>query len=90
MNYLANLFGLGDNGLYSPLAVLLVRENWLPLLLGLIFCTPVARKTTNLIRNEKAWLFRYPAAAVYPIVLAGLFILSLVYLLRGVRIPYVL
>ena len=90
MNYIANMFGLGGNGFYSDLAALLFRENWLPLLLGVLCCLPIGKKAKGLIRYQTTGVVSYPAAVLYPLVLIGLFCLSLVYVLRDVRIPFVL
>lgn len=90
MNYLSNMLGLSSNGLYSELAVIFVKENWLPLLAGVLFCTPVAKIAENWIADEKAGAARYPLVALYPLVLAGLFCLSMIFLIKGGHIPFII
>ena len=90
MSYLSNMLGLGGNGFYSDLALLLLRENWLPLAFGIVFCMPVAQKAKALMSNESPIFIRYPMAVIYPLTLLGLFALSMIYLMRGVRIPFIL
>lgn len=89
MNFLSNLLGLGGNGFYSELAVIFARENWLPLLLGALFCTPIGRKAEGLIDCGKLGAARYALALVYPVALAGLFALSFIYLARNGHIPFI-
>ncbi len=81
MTYLKNLFGLNDNGFFSPLAWIYLRENWLFLILALLLSLPT-------IGGLKGWLGRRGPVArltfntLWPILLAGIYGLSLIYLLQ--------
>ena len=89
LNYFANMLGLTSNGFYSELALTLVRENWLPFLLGILLCTPLGSWPQKRLDSPKAGAAGYPLAAAYLAGALGLFILSLVYLSRTGNIPFV-
>lgn len=72
--FFLNMLGLNRNGFYSDLAVLLLRENWLFFLLGLIFCTPAAR-TMN------AYLYAHPRSLLNKVFLPGYLLVMLLLLL---------
>ncbi|MCR5302949.1 MAG: MBOAT family protein [Lachnospiraceae bacterium] len=41
--FFRNMFALNNNGVYSDLCMLLLKENWLQLTLGILFCMPVGQ-----------------------------------------------
>ena len=86
LNYFANLLGLTGNGFYSDLAMLLLKENWLPLALGVILCTPLGRLPQNWLAAESGVL-RDLLAVLYVMGVAVIFILSLIYLNRTGPMP---
>lgn len=90
MDYFANLLGLTSNGVYSELAVIFLKENWLPFLLGVLLCTPLGSLPEQWIGSPKIGAARYPLAALYLAAVAALFCLTLVYLTRTGHIPFVL
>ncbi|UQZ87847.1 membrane-bound O-acyltransferase family protein [Deltaproteobacteria bacterium Smac51] len=87
LNYYGNLLGLTSNGFYSQLAVILVRENWLPFLLGLLLSTPIGGWPLKRLAAPGAGTVRYPLAVGYLTAATGLFFLSLVYLSRTGPVP---
>lgn len=42
--FISNLFGMGGSGFYSEYTVLLLKENWLPIIFGFICCFPIGAK----------------------------------------------
>ncbi len=87
--FFLNMLGLNRNGFYSELAILLLRENWVFFLLGLVFCVPAAR-------DVNAWLYQNPRSLPswifllgYPV---GLLLLSwgcVCYLSSGAYNPFI-
>ncbi len=86
---LLNMLGLNRNGILSDTAIMLLRENWVFYVLGIIFCMPVAR-TFNKRLYEKpysgvgiGWTVLYPAVMLF------IFILSVSYLASGTYNPFI-
>lgn len=90
MDYFANLLGLTANGFYSDLAVLFVKENWLPFLAGIVLCTPAGTLPEKWLDAERHKAARFAAAVLYPAAVAALFCLALIFLTRTGHIPFVL
>lgn len=87
--FIMNMFGINNNGFYSGLAVLMVRENWVFLLAGLIFATPVTRNMNEyLYKHQKSGL-NIAISIAYPIVVMLLLLLSVGYLLSGSYNPFI-
>ena len=84
-----NMLGLNHNGFFSDIAWMLLRENWVFLLLGIVFSLPLAR-------NMNAYLYDHPKSAagrcltvLYPLGLAALFVVSVCYLMSGTYNPFI-
>ena len=87
--FFLNMLGLNRNGFYSDVAWMLLRENWVFLLLGVVFSMPLAR-------NMNKYLYHHPNSAagrcltvLYPLGLAALFVVSVCYLTSGTYNPFI-
>ena len=87
--FFLNMLGLNRNGFYSDVAWMLLRENWVFLLLGVVFSMPLAR-------NMNKYLYHHPKSAagrcltvLYPLGLAALFVVSVCYLTSGTYNPFI-
>lgn len=87
--FFMNMLGLNHNGFFSDIAWMLLRENWVFLLLGIVFSLPLAR-------NMNAYLYDHPKSAagrcltvLYPLGLAALFVVSVCYLMSGTYNPFI-
>lgn len=92
--YFKNLFGLGGNGIWSTMTGFMLREYSVFLLVGIIFSLPVAKwcneKLVELYRSKgKNTTVGIVTGIMYPIGMAGLFFLCLVYLIRGGYNPFI-
>lgn len=87
--FIMNMFGLNKNGFINDLFILLIRENWVYLLAGLFFATPVVRHINEyMYENTQSRLSRLLSVA-YPIVILFLVILSISYLMSGTYNPFI-
>ncbi len=87
--FFLNMLGMNRNGFTSDLAHLLIRENWVFLLAGILFSMPVGRMVNEyLYENPKRPLSRLFSAA-YPVVISVLFLLSVGYLMSGSYNPFI-
>ncbi|MFZ2538360.1 MAG: MBOAT family protein [Oscillospiraceae bacterium] len=87
--YFLNMFGLNNNGFYSSLALVFIKENALWLILGIILSTPIARKINLLLVERKMSMIGNVYNIVYPIAMTGLFLICIVYLARGTYNPFI-
>jgi D-alanyl-lipoteichoic acid acyltransferase DltB (MBOAT superfamily) len=88
--YLGNLFGMRHNGFFSETAMMFARENWLVLLLGMLFATPITQRFKNIVteRNVPGLLqgmlvFCYFAA--YLLIAA----ISVIYIVGGRNVAFI-
>ncbi|WP_376770492.1 MBOAT family O-acyltransferase [Clostridium lacusfryxellense] len=87
--YYLNMFGLNNNGFYSDLAIVFIKENALWLGLGVLLCTPISKKINNLLAARKMSVLGNIYSIAYPIAITGLFIICVVYLARGTYNPFI-
>ncbi len=87
--YYLNMFGLNNNGFYSDLAIVFIKENALWLILGVLLCTPISKKINHLLADRKMSVLGNVYSIAYPIVITGLFIICVVYLARGTYNPFI-
>lgn len=84
-----NMLGLNNNGFYSDTAVMLLRENGLFFILGIVFCTPVARKVNEkLFARPGSWVNRL-LTGLYPAAMLLLLIVCVSYLASGTYNPFI-
>lgn len=87
--YFMNMLGLNNNGFYSDTAVMLLRENGLFFILGIVFCTPVARKVNEkLFARPGSWVNRL-LTGLYPAAMLLLLIVCVSYLASGTYNPFI-
>ena len=72
--FISNLFGMKNNGFYSEFAQLLVQENWLPLIAGLVCLFPFGDKM-RVHAEEKGSLPINILYVFYPVVMILLIVL---------------
>jgi alginate O-acetyltransferase complex protein AlgI len=90
ITYVGNLLALNDNGLYSPLVGVFLRENLVYFVAGIVFSTPFARNLGEMLQDgviTGGW--RTAFCAVYPALLLGVYCLSVVYLTQGNYKPFI-
>lgn len=87
--FFLNMLGLNNNGIYSDTAVLLLHENWVFLLLGIVFCMPVARTMNSLLYQKPgSWVNKW-YTLIYPAGMLLLLIVSVSYLASGTYNPFI-
>lgn len=87
--FLMNMLGVNSNGFYSNLAVMLIRENFVFLALGILFSMPFARNMNEILyKNPKSLLNRI-CTAFYPVGMLALLICSVSYLASGSYNPFI-
>ena len=87
--FFLNMMGLNNNGFYSDVAVMLVRENWVFLLLGILFSTPIARNMNELLFREKESSINKVYTMFYPLVMLTILVISVCYLASGTYNPFI-
>lgn len=87
--FFLNMMGLNNNGFYSDVAVMLVRENWVFLLLGILFSTPIARNMNELLFREKESSINKVYTMFYPLVMFTILVISVCYLASGTYNPFI-
>jgi alginate O-acetyltransferase complex protein AlgI len=88
-DYLGNLLGLKNNGFFSATALALLRTNWLYFVLGVVFCTPFARILGEKLRKRELGLWNTVFSIAFPIIIAGVYIISVIYVIKGNYVPFI-
>lgn len=84
--FLRNLLGINRNGFFSPLALSLLKEQWVFLAAALLFIFPVAPKLRRAVESGGRTV-GVVAAWAYPVLLGGVALLCLFYVARGLYVP---
>lgn len=87
--FFLNMLGLNNNGFYSETAVMLLRENWVFLLAGIVFSTPIARNMNELLYEKPNSWENKLYTALYPVGMLLLLIVSVSYLASGTYNPFI-
>lgn len=87
--YYSNLFGLSGNSFYNALTGFLLREYWIWLVLGIVMCFPVAQRCNTLLAQKRMGALGKAVGFLYPAAMMMLFLLCLVYLVRGSYNPFI-
>ncbi|MDD6657876.1 MAG: MBOAT family protein [Lachnospiraceae bacterium] len=87
--YILNMFGLNRNGIYSGLALIMLKENWVFLLAGFIFATPIARNVNEYLYRHRNFMTTFAVSICYPVGIMLLFLLSVGYLASGSYNPFI-
>lgn len=87
--FFMNMLGLNNNGFYSDMAVMLIRENLLFLILGVLFSMPIARNMNEILyKNPRLGISRI-CTVLYPVGLLGLLVICVAYLASGTYNPFI-
>lgn len=83
LSYFSNLFGLSQNGFYSDLALVLLRENALWFLAAILFATPIAKRFHTMAEARLMGRWSAVFSAIYPFAVCFVFILAVLYMATG-------
>ncbi|GHV37731.1 alginate O-acetylation protein [Spirochaetia bacterium] len=85
--FFRNLFGANHNGFFSAVAWVFVRENWIWLAGGILFCFPFWSGLRNRFQAKFAgWV---PVSlALYPILMAALLAVTLIFMSQDILVPF--
>lgn len=86
-HYLASMFGGG--GFWSDTAFMFTKEFLVFFIIGFILCFPVARRVNRIIVDREYPILSMTATVIYPVVIMGLFVLSITYLVKGSYNPFI-
>ena len=87
--FIMNMFGFNRNGFVNDLFVLLIRENWVFLLAGFLFATPVVKHVNGYMYDNPKSKLTAVLAVGYPVVLIFPVIISISYLMSGSYNPFI-
>lgn len=87
--FFLNMLGMNNNGFYSETAVMLIRENWVFLVLGVVFSMPVARNMNEMLYKKPDSFVNKVYTVCYPVVMLLLLIISISYLASGTYNPFI-
>ena len=87
--FFLNMLGLNRNGFYSDVAWMLLRENWVFLLLGVVFSMPLARNMNEYLYHHPKSVLGHCLTVLYPLGLAALFVVSVCCLMSGTYNPFI-
>ena len=90
VEYISNMFLLNGNGLFSPVAWMFLRENWLWFLVSILACVPpqMRRSKAEGLLARRQW--KLPnLQALYPIAMVLLFVVCVIYLVRSDYNPFI-
>ena len=80
--FISNLVGMNNNGLWDGLTLVLLREYWLVLAVGVLFLFPIAPWIRNRVAAANGFL-RSVAAVIHPCMMAVLVLFVLIFLIRA-------
>lgn len=87
ISYLGSMFGLNGNPLIDNTFKFYVSQNLVVICLSLIFATPVAKYAGKLL--QKRPVTARIANILYPVVMAGILVVSMSFLVKGVYNPFI-
>ncbi|MDD6203330.1 MAG: MBOAT family protein [Lachnospiraceae bacterium] len=87
--YLRNMFGVSGNTFWDEMTGFLLKEYWLIFALGFLFSTPIAKRCNELLAERKMGILGKGMTIVYPVAVAGLFLVCVSYLVRGGYNPFI-
>lgn len=85
--YIGNMFGLKQNGFWSPYTFMFIKENFIFFIAAIIFSTPIARKTNKLIADKAPGYFIFEI--LYPFIIIALFLICISYMIKGNYNPFI-
>lgn len=84
-----NMLGVNNNGFYSDLAVMMIRENFVFLFLGIVFSMPIARNMNEILYKNPKSVINRMGTVVYPIGLMALLVVCVAYMASGTYNPFI-
>ena len=87
--YLLNCLGMNNNGFYSDLAIVLLKEYWLFFLFAIVSSTPVLLNITKLMNSEGMGIWGDIYSFFMPLVYIGVFVVCVTYLAKGAYSPFI-
>lgn len=87
--FFLNMLGRNNNGFYSDTAWMLIRENWVFLVLGVVFSTPIARKMNEWLYQKQDSFGNKVCTVCYPVAMLLLLVISISYLASGTYNPFI-
>lgn len=87
--FFMNMLGLNNNGFYSETAVMLIRENWVFLVLGIVFSMPIARNMNEMLYDKQDSVVNRLYTVLYPFVMLIILVISVSYLASGTYNPFI-
>lgn len=81
--YFMNLAGVNNNAFLSDVALVLLRENFLWIVAGILFSLPVGQSIEHFVQSRDSTLLKTACNILQPLLLCGLFIVSIIYMLQG-------
>lgn len=86
-NYIACMFGLRNNGFWSPYTYMFIKENLVFFIAAIAFSTPIARRANKFIIDKAKG---YGALeTLYPFAMIGLFLIAMSYIVKGTYNPFI-
>jgi len=85
--FVGNLLGRNGNGFLSDMALMFIREYWIVFLAGIVFSVPAAPKLETLLMGKQSALAK-ACAAFYPLLLAAMLLLVIIFLNRSGYDPF--
>lgn len=89
MRYFQNMFGVTGNGFFSDKAFMFIKEYGIFFVAGILFSTPIVRRCDQMITENRMPVMGRVINAAYPLVLLFLFVVSVIYLVRGGYNPFI-
>jgi alginate O-acetyltransferase complex protein AlgI len=87
--YLLNMLAMNNNGVFSDVAVMFLREYWVFFVAAIVFSTPVIKNFAEKMRGERTGIVGGLYAAVQPVTYIALFVVCLTYLAKGSYNPFI-
>lgn len=84
-----NMLAINDNGILSDTAFMLVKENWLFLILGIVFSTPIVPKINSWLYQNEDTKFHVVYSILYPVAMIAMMIVCFSYLIIGSYNPFI-
>ena len=87
--FIMNMFGINNNGFFSNLALIFVKENIVFFIAGIIFCIPVIPKLNKWFYNHQKTGAHTAYTIVYPIAMIAMVLVCICYLTSGSYNPFI-
>lgn len=85
--YYLDMFGMNNNGIFSDIALRMIRENWIYYILGILFCFPIARNLNEKLFKNQDGLLNQISTLLYPIAMVVVFVVCLCFMVVEAYFP---